>query len=402
MRSRLFIIIIIVIIVAGAGAAVYFFYFNGGEQASNQNNAPANANAANTVPANNSAPLNSQAINQAINLATNTEETPTPDQSQAILNVYGYEFTVADIQPYLVVPEAEGGFSTVDALLALSEIGVNRKITSMLGQEAPEPTWEQLESPILDPYLDDGTTAEQAKQALLAKENNKLTWEQYVIVAGGEYLYYLHKAEELIGDTPVQDSEFDAVLKRHVDSIYAAITKAVKYSDDSLDYCCGWFQEKVESARGIERDEWADLPESFRAQLLNLQNRLELTDIIADGGYYYFGMMVDVRLEDEPIEDSFAFTYDGGKFPLTAKDGFYPTYAYIQALLEQGIEDGSIVLTDQDVLELPPIKQIVDADEDGLTDTIETMLETDPDDPDTDGDGYDDKTELDAGFSPLK
>lgn len=43
-----------------------------------------------------------------------------------------------------------------------------------------------------------------------------------------------------------------------------------------------------------------------------------------------------------------------------------------------------------------------DSDEDGLPDTFEEAVSTDPDDSDTDGDGHTDKTEIEHGYDPLE
>ncbi|MFA7169622.1 MAG: hypothetical protein WC178_02100 [Candidatus Paceibacterota bacterium] len=43
----------------------------------------------------------------------------------------------------------------------------------------------------------------------------------------------------------------------------------------------------------------------------------------------------------------------------------------------------------------------LDVDDDGLTDDLERILGTDVNQKDTDGDGYDDLTELQKGFNPL-
>jgi hypothetical protein len=46
-------------------------------------------------------------------------------------------------------------------------------------------------------------------------------------------------------------------------------------------------------------------------------------------------------------------------------------------------------------------EEVVDTDQDGLTDQQETEIYfTDPKNPDTDGDGYNDKLEIDTGYSP--
>jgi hypothetical protein len=44
----------------------------------------------------------------------------------------------------------------------------------------------------------------------------------------------------------------------------------------------------------------------------------------------------------------------------------------------------------------------LDSDQDGLTDQEERMIGTDPNNPDTDGDGYSDGKEVESGYSPLK
>lgn len=49
-----------------------------------------------------------------------------------------------------------------------------------------------------------------------------------------------------------------------------------------------------------------------------------------------------------------------------------------------------------------PVKQAVDSDHDGLSNDEEARLGTDPNNPDTDGDGYKDGDEISAGFDPLK
>ena len=45
--------------------------------------------------------------------------------------------------------------------------------------------------------------------------------------------------------------------------------------------------------------------------------------------------------------------------------------------------------------------EIVDSDKDGLSDDLELQLGTDPNNPDTDGDGYPDGVEVANGFNPL-
>ena len=44
----------------------------------------------------------------------------------------------------------------------------------------------------------------------------------------------------------------------------------------------------------------------------------------------------------------------------------------------------------------------LDSDQDGLSDAEERMYRTDPNNPDTDGDGYSDGTEIKSGYNPLK
>lgn len=48
------------------------------------------------------------------------------------------------------------------------------------------------------------------------------------------------------------------------------------------------------------------------------------------------------------------------------------------------------------------ISSTLDSDHDGLTDVLENALNTDPNNPDTDGDGYQDDQEVHSGFNPLK
>jgi len=65
---------------------------------------------------------------------------------------------------------------------------------------------------------------------------------------------------------------------------------------------------------------------------------------------------------------------------------------------EQAALDGKYALEEQQVLDN---FQETDSDGDGLTDSKELEIGTDPLNKDTDGDGYTDKQEYDAGYDPL-
>lgn len=57
---------------------------------------------------------------------------------------------------------------------------------------------------------------------------------------------------------------------------------------------------------------------------------------------------------------------------------------------------------EEEVLPEEEVIEVMDTDNDGLTDEEEAKLGTDPNKADTDGDGYSDKTEVDTGHDPLK
>jgi hypothetical protein len=69
--------------------------------------------------------------------------------------------------------------------------------------------------------------------------------------------------------------------------------------------------------------------------------------------------------------------------------------------VEASRQDADFFIDDEPVPE-PEIDLTLDSDLDGLTDERErSEYGTDPFNPDTDGDGYDDKTEIEGGFNPL-
>lgn len=71
----------------------------------------------------------------------------------------------------------------------------------------------------------------------------------------------------------------------------------------------------------------------------------------------------------------------------------------------QIMRERGVGVSDQEISRIQPSLEYLngqDSDEDGLPDDFEKAMGTDPDDPDTSGNGYTDKTELKYGYNPLK
>lgn len=376
-----------------------YFLIIKGEGNSASVNQIENSNIENTGNAVNNTNEFSSDDSRTVNMVVDSELQGLPP---IVLKSYDVEFTLEDfnivreaLKQYYYNGQDFGTTHDLDALLHLVETGVDKKILTMLGYD--EYSDQEIEEAFISYYYQAEDSIENIKTELLLDYNNTITWEQFMKYFG-KGRFYVAEYQEIIDSNVVQDPAFDALLSSRFEVLYDAFVKGLEYTGDS--YCCNFWQTDYFDAHAMSLSGfvWQDWPELLREELIkNIDTLLDPTGIYESNGYYYFGMASDEAKSGSVDDIYYRHHFQGVRFP-----GWQAEIVYYQALLDNGVLDGSIQVIESEAANIPSVTKLIDEDEDGLTDYIEYAFGTDDVDEDTDDDGYTDKEEFDSGNNPFQ
>ncbi|XOU94999.1 MAG: thrombospondin type 3 repeat-containing protein [Candidatus Kerfeldbacteria bacterium] len=233
---------------------------------------------------------------------------------------------------------------------------------------------------------------------------SEIYWDDYV-----KLLAWGNRLEELRGSTNEQfQPAFHSLVGDRVKEVYSAFQNRINYSSqDDLDFMRIDFNvrpdEQFQFADGDfllnsneELIKDLDINEDIKNRILEMENNpFVLTPVIDDGQYYYFGMVFGPEKIDYPP----GFTKDDAiivRFP------FFRMYYFFmirELVFQDGLEKGEIDIINMESVAKDDID--LDNDNDGLPYYLELVYQTNDNKSDTDGDGYDDKIEIDSGNNPI-
>lgn len=388
-KHKIFWVILIIIVLLVVSGCIYLFVFLTSDDVSNQTSV-------------------SQKDETNKSLLLIFSQPPANNSDDVIATVFGENILRKDVEDItLMIMESDmAAFGREYDSIEMDTLNI--LIHSLVAKEAVRRIGEDpLTDDELYKYLDSEITEDEWSQYLELNDVNS----EHISSIRLLHKYQLRETEldELVDENI--PTVFHTLLGENVQQIYDAFNNKLSYLTknekedlrfefDGLNFSGLPYSDPnylINDSNDLVID--AEIPTQIKNELLNLENTPnQLTSLVDDGQYYYFGMVFIPKEYDYPpgftLSDTLLVRFPWG-------DGTYEM-DIITMLLNQGVLDNEILIYEAPGFKLEPPIHYIDLDGDGLNNLIERVYGTDLNKVDTDADGILDKDEYDAGTNLLE